>query len=132
MDLNNINLDNITYKELDIKHIELTELYYRMPQLFLDVIIAFNEHDTHRMQECCKKYLDITRKKENKNEIFTASQVGKVITQKNEYIINKNNKIIQLSCIISSQTTELEKLKSENTKLKQALKHFINDVDYLI
>ena len=116
---------NITSYNLDIKHIEQPKLNYRIPKLFIDVIDAFHTMNTDLMQECCKKYLDITRETERKNEILTSLQFNKVIKEKDDNNAIKDNKIIELSTIISSQTEELEKIKLENSKLKQALQSFI-------
>lgn len=86
---------------------------------------AFHTMNTDLLQECCKKYLDITRKTERKTEILTSLQFNKVIKEKDENIAIKDDKIIKLSTIILSQTEELKKLKHENSKLKKALQSFI-------
>ena len=46
-----------------INLIKLPKINYRIPRLFIDVIEAFHTMNTDFMQECCKKYLDITKYK---------------------------------------------------------------------
>lgn len=60
-----INTNNIK-----IELIEQPKLNYRIPKLFIDVIDAFHTQNTDLMQECCKKYLDITRESKIKDSIL--------------------------------------------------------------
>ena len=101
---------------IKINLIEQPKLKFYMPKLFIDVIDAFYTINTDLIQKCCKKYLDITVK----NKILLST-----IIDKDNNIAIKDNKIIELSTIISLQTEELEKIKLENIKLKRTLHSFI-------
>jgi len=114
------------YKENLILDYELQPLPYRMPKLFLTVIEAFQQQNTDMMQECCKKYLDITRESERKTEILTALQFNKILNEKNTIIANKDAEITEHLTIIDLQSTELDKLKVEIAKLKTALQSTLN------
>ena len=114
------------YKENEILDCELQPLLYRMPKLFLTVIEAFQQHNTDMMQECCKKYLDITRESERKTEILTALQFNKILNEKDAIIANKDAAITENLTIIDLQSIELDKLKVEIAKLKTALQSTLN------
>ena len=101
-------------------------LTFRMPRIFLDVIDAFYTQNNDLMQECCKRYLDITRETARKTEILTTLQFNKTIKEKDDIITRKENIIKEHSVIIDYQNEELEKLKNENAKLKKALQSFLN------
>jgi hypothetical protein len=106
---------------------ELPTLIYRIPKLFLDVIDAFQQQNNDLMQQCCKRYLDITRETDRKKEILTTLQFNKTIKEKDDIIARKENIIKEHSVIIDYQNEELEKLKNENAKLKKALQSFLNE-----
>lgn len=106
---------------------ELPSLTYRIPKLFLDVIDAFQQQNNDLMQQCCKRYLDITRETDRKKEILTTLQFNKTIKEKDNIIARKENIIKEHSVIIDYQNEELEKLKNENAKLKKALQSFLNE-----
>ena len=114
------------YREDEILDYELQSLSYRMPILFLTVIEAFQQQNTDMMQECCKKYLDITRESQRKTEILTSLQYNKTVTEKDAIITKKNDMIKENEAIIEYQTIELEKLKNEIAKLKKALSSFVD------
>ena len=118
--------EGYNYGEQEILDCELQPLSYRMPKLFLTVIEAFQQQNTDMMQECCKKYLDITRESERKTEILTSLQYNKTVTEKDVIITKKNDMIKENEAIIEYQTIELEKLKNENAKLKKALTSFVD------
>jgi hypothetical protein len=102
------------------------KLIYRMPKLFLDVIDAFHTQNNDLMQECCKKYLNITRPKCDETQIIDNIESDRIILNKSN-IIEKQNKIIKERDItIEEKHTEIEKMKLEIAKLKTALSTFIN------
>jgi len=106
---------------------ELPTLTFRIPKIFLDVIDAFHQQNNDLMQECCKRYLDITRETDRKKEILTTLQFNKTIKEKDDIIARKEKIINEHSVIIDYQNEELEKLKNENAKLKKALQSFLNE-----
>ena len=106
---------------------ELPTLTYHIPKLFLDIIDAFQQQNNDLMQQCCKRYLDITRETDRKKEILTTLQFNKTIKEKDDIIARKENIIKEHSVIIDYQNEELEKLKNENAKLKKALQSFLNE-----
>jgi hypothetical protein len=115
-----------TYTLQVIPDCELQPLPYRMPKLFLTVIEAFQQQNTDMMQECCKKYLDITRESERKTEILTTLQFNKILNEKDALIANKDAAITEHLTIIDLQSIELDKLKVEIAKLKTALQCTLN------
>jgi hypothetical protein len=96
-----------------------------MPRIFLDVIDAFHTQDTDMIQECCKKYLSITRTKGTDEQIINTIEYEKIIKDK-DTIIGKKDKIIEdnKKCIVE-QNNEIEKLKLEINKLKSALSNLL-------
>jgi predicted XRE-type DNA-binding protein len=102
----------------------LPKLNYRMPRLFLDVIDAFHTQNNDLMQECCKKYLTITRSKGNEQQIIDNIEFDRIIRNKDNFIEEQNKLIKERNITIGEQNSEIEKLKLEITKLKSALAVF--------
>ena len=46
----------------------LPPLTYKFPKLFIDVVLAFNNENTDRMQKCCEKYNMLLTKANNGND----------------------------------------------------------------
>ena len=95
-----------------------------MPRLFLDVIDAFHTQNNDLMQECCKKYLTITRSKGNEQQIIDNIEFDRIIRNKDNFIEEQNKLIKERNITIGEQNSEIEKLKLEITKLKSALAVF--------
>jgi hypothetical protein len=104
----------------------LPKLSYRMPRIFLDVIDAFHTQNTELMQECCKRYLCITRKLTfeeafDKIELETKLKDKKLIIDEKHKHIEEQNLTINLyiksieeqNSIIQKQTEELNKKDKE-------------------
>ena len=93
-----------------INLIKLPKLNYRIPRLFIDVIDAFHTMNTDLMQECCKKYLDITKYR----DITQESEIKDIIRIKDIELEEQNK-------IIISHQEEINKLKDELIKNKNLL-----------
>jgi hypothetical protein len=129
------NYDNYNFDKLSVKS-SITEIYdsheitqatklnYRMPRLFLDVINAFHTQNNELMQECCKKYLSITRTKGTDEQIIDNIEFNRIIKDKETIIIEKDNVIEIMNKRIEEQNSEIEKMKLEIAKLKPALTVF--------
>jgi len=126
----NYNFDKLSVKssitKIDDSHeiTQATKLNYRMPGLFLDVIDAFHTQNNELMQECCKKYLTITRSKGNEQQIIDNIEFDRIIRNKDYFIEEQNKLIKERNITIGEQNSEIEKLKLEITKLKSALAVF--------
>lgn len=106
------------------KLIEAPKFTYRMPRIFLDVIDAFHTQNNDLMQECCKKYLSITRTKGTDEQIIDNIEFNRIIKDKETIIIEKDNVIETMNKRIEEQNSEIEKMKLEIAKLKSALTVF--------
>ena len=135
---------NINKQTIDL--IEQSQLNYRIPRLFIDVIDAFHTQNTDLMQECCKKYLEISRESKIKDSILKDPELNNKLKEKDDIIKSKDleleeiNKLKEKDDIIKSKDLELEdknkviesqleeinKLKDEFTKFKQSLSMLIN------
>ena len=100
------------------------KLNYRMPRIFLDVIDAFHTQNNDLMQECCKKYLAITRTKGNNEQIIDNIEFDRIIHDKELLIVKKDKIIENNNKHIEEQNNEIEKMKHEIAKLKSALAVF--------
>ena len=83
-----------------------------MPKLFIDVIDAFHTQNTDLMQECCKKYLEISRESKVKESIMLDIKIKNISDEKDK-ILEQKDKIIQ------NKDTEIEKLKKQLEELQQ-------------
>lgn len=95
----------------------LPNLMYRMPKIFIDVIDAFQTQNNDLMQECCKRYLDITRETERKKEILTTLQF--------------NTKPIIKVCELNQnihENIDIDNLINEDLDLNENPLHKINEV----
>jgi predicted nucleic acid-binding Zn-ribbon protein len=104
--------------------INLPKFTYRMPRIFLDVIDAFHTQNNDLMQECCKKYLSITRTKGTDEQIIDNIEFNRIIKDKETIIIQKDNVIETMNKRIEEQNSEIEKMKLEIAKLKSVLTVF--------
>jgi hypothetical protein len=95
-----------------INLIEQPKLLYRMPKLFIDVIDAFHTQNTDLMQECCKKYLEISRESKVKESIMLDIKIKNISDEKDK-IIEQKDKIIQ------DKDTEIESIKKQLEELQQ-------------
>lgn len=112
----------INVKEIKpYKLIEAPKFTYRMPRIFLDVIDAFHTQNNDLMQDCCKKYLDITRECEYKTDLILSIEQNSIIQKQTEELDKKDKEIEERDIIIKNLQEELEKIKLENAKLKTAL-----------
>ena len=91
---------------VSITLVDVPELNYKMPKIFIDVIDAFHKQDTDLMQSCCKKYLETLNK-----------------TKSCDKIVEKNKIIEEQQIIIKQKDKEIERLKLELEELK---KFYIN------
>ena len=106
------------------KLINAPKLTFRMPRIFLDVIDAFHTQNNDLMQDCCKKYLDITRESEYKTDLILSIEQNSIIQKQTEELDKKDKEIAERDIIIKNLQEELEKIKLENAKLKTALSVF--------
>ena len=104
--------------------LNLPKFTCRMPRIFLDVIDAFHTQNNDLMQECCKKYLSITRTKGTDEQIIDNIEFNRIIKDKETIIIEKDNVIETMNKRIEEQNSEIEKMKLEIAKLKSALTVF--------
>ena len=102
------------------------KLNYRMPRIFLDVIDAFHTQNNDLMQECCKKYLTITRTKGTDKQIIDNIEFDRIIRDKDLIIAEKDKIIENNNKHIEEQNNEIEKMKQEIAKLKSALSVFVS------
>ena len=109
----------IKTKELPINIAQ--KLTFRMPRIFLDVIDAFHTQNNDLMQDCCKKYLDITRECQYKTDLILSIEQNSIIQKQTEELNKKDKEIEERDIIIKNLQEELEKIKLENAKLKTAL-----------
>lgn len=114
----------LDYTIEDIKPEILPKLTYRMPRLFLDVIDAFHTQNNDLMQECCKKYLTISRTKGNDNELIDNIEFEKQLLEKEHIITDQKNIIHEKDDIIYEKDQIIEKMQNEIAKLKSALAVF--------
>ena len=105
---------------------QVTKLNYRMPRIFLDVIDAFHTQNNDLMQECCKKYLSITRTKGTDEQIIDNIEFDRIIRDKDLIITEKDKIIENNNKHIEEQNNEIEKMKQEIAKLKSALSVFVS------
>jgi hypothetical protein len=106
--------------------IQSPKLNYRMPRIFLDVIDAFHTQNNDLMQECCKKYLSITRTKGTDEQIIDNIEFDRIIRDKDLIITEKDKIIENNNKHIEEQNNEIEKMKQEIAKLKSALSVFVS------
>jgi hypothetical protein len=106
------------------KLINAQKLTFRMPRIFLDVIDAFHTQNNDLMQDCCKKYLDITRECQYKTDLILSIEQNSIIQKQTEELNKKDKEIEERDIIIKNLQEELEKIKLENAKLKTALSVF--------
>jgi hypothetical protein len=134
-----INKDNNSINTISPK------LNFLMPRIFIEVIDAFHTQNTELMQDCCKKYLCITRKLTfeqayNKIELESVINVKQSIIdeqnilinkqttfiksleiqleENNTYITNKDTIISEKDLMIKTQNEIIEKQKEEIEKMK--------------
>jgi len=110
-----------------IELIEQPKLNYRIPRLFIDVIDAFHTQNTDLMQECCKKYLDITRESKIKDSILKDLELNNKLKEKDDIIKLKDIELEDKNKIIISQQEEINKLKEELMKFKKSLSNLIGE-----
>jgi hypothetical protein len=110
-----------------IELIEQPKLNYRIPRLFIDVIDAFHTQNTDLMQECCKKYLDITRESKIKDSILKDLELNNKLKEKDDIIKSKDIELEDKNKIIISQQQEINKLKEELMKFKKSLSNLIGE-----
>jgi hypothetical protein len=123
----------------------LPKLNFRMPRIFLDVIDAFHTQNTDLMQECCKKYLCITRKltfeeafdkiecetklidkqliideknKQLEEQNLTINLYIKQLEDNNKCILDKETIIIEKDNVIETMNERIEEQNSEIEKMK--------------
>ena len=101
-----------TFYEHKIKLIEQPKLLYRIPRLFIDIIDAFHTQNTDLMQECCKKYLEISRESKVKESIMKDIKIKEITKEKDMIIKEKDN-------IIEDKNKEIEDLKEQLEILQQ-------------
>jgi hypothetical protein len=119
---NILGKSQINYKTIKpYKLINAPKLTFRMPRIFLDVIDAFHTQNNDLMQDCCKKYLDITRESQYKTDLILSIEQNSIIQKQSEELDKKDKEIEERDIIIKNLQEELEKLKLENAKLKTAL-----------
>ena len=109
-----------------IELIQQPKLNYRIPRLFIDVIDAFHTQNTDLMQECCKKYLEISRESKIKDSILKDLELNNKLKEKDDIIKSKDLELEDKNKVIESQQEEINKLKDELTKFKQSLSMLIN------
>ena len=114
------------YDDLNYDIIEQPKLNYRIPRLFIDVIDAFHTQNTDLMQECCKKYLEISRESKIKDSILKDLELNNKLKEKDNIIKSKDLELEDKNKVIESQLEEINKLKDELTKFKQSLSMLIN------
>ena len=110
-----------------IELIEQPKLNYRIPRLFINVIDAFHTQNTDLMQECCKKYLDITRESKIKDSILKDLELNNKLKEKDDIIKLKDIELEDKNKIIISQQEEINKLKEELMKFKKSLSNLIGE-----
>jgi hypothetical protein len=118
---------NIGGEQNKINLIEQPKLNYRIPRLFIDVIDAFHTQNTDLMQECCKKYLDITRESKIKDSILKDLELNNKLKEKDDIIKSKDIELEDKNKIIISQQQEINKLKEELMKFKKSLSNLIGE-----
>ena len=106
--------------------IEQPKFNYRIPRLFIDVIDAFHTQNTDLIQECCKKYLEISRESKIKDSILKDLELNNKLKEKDDIIKSKDLELEDKNKVIESQLEEINKLKDELTKFKQSLSMLIN------
>ena len=111
---------------IEYKLTEQPKLNYRIPRLFIDVIDAFHTQNTDLMQECCKKYLEISRESKIKDSILKDLELNNKLKEKDNIIKSKDLELEDKNKVIESQLEEINKLKDELTKFKQSLSMLIN------
>jgi len=116
---------NINKNKINL--IEQPKLNYRIPRLFIDVIDAFHTQNTDLMQECCKKYLDITRESKIKDSILKDLELNNKLKEKDDIIKLKDIELEDKNKIIISQQEEINKLKEELMKFKKSLSNLIGE-----
>jgi hypothetical protein len=121
--LNTINDCNYN---IEYNLVQQPKLNYRIPRLFIDVIDAFHTQNTDLMQECCKKYLEISRESKIKDSILKDLELNNKLKEKDDIIKSKDLELEDKNKVIQSQQEEINKLKDELTKFKQSLSILIN------
>ena len=116
----------LTYAYLEYNLAQQPKLNYRIPRLFIDVIDAFHTQNTDLMQECCKKYLEISRESKIKDSILKDLELNNKLKEKDNIIKSKDLELEYKNKVIESQQEEINKLKDELTKFKQSLSMLIN------
>lgn len=116
-----------TIDDIQINLIEQPKLNYRIPKLFIDVIDAFHTQNTDLMQECCKKYLDISRESKIKDSILKDLELNNKLKDKDDIIKLKDIELEDKNKIIISQQEEINKLKEELIKFKKSLSNLIGE-----
>lgn len=122
-DIMNEIYNNIKYKPYETNQ----EINYRIPKLFIDVIDAFHTQNTDLMQECYKKYLDITRESKIKDSILKDLELNNKLKEKDDIIKSKDIELEDKNKIIISQQQEINKLKEELMKFKKSLSNLIGE-----
>ena len=115
-------VSNIEYKLTD-----QPKLNYRIPRLFIDVIDAFHTQNTDLMQECCKKYLEISRESKIKDSILKDLELNNKLKEKDNIIKSKDLELEDKNKVIESQQQEINKLKEELMKFKKSLSNLIGE-----
>jgi len=108
-----------TVKINKINLIEQPKLLYRIPKLFIDVIDAFHTQNTDLMQECCKKYLEISRESKVKESIMKDIQVRNIEKEKDKIIADKDKIIEDKDKEIINLKDQLKELQQKYNKIKK-------------
>lgn len=102
-----------------LKLIEQPKLLYRIPRLFIDVIDAFHTQNTDLMQECCKKYLEISRESKVKESIMKDIIIKEIKDDKDMIIKDKDMIIVKKDKEIEDLKIKLEILQQKYDKIKE-------------
>lgn len=99
--------------------IDSPKLLYRIPRLFIDVIDAFHTQNTDLMQECCKKYLEISRESKVKESIMKDIIIKEIKDDKDMIIKDKDMIIVKKDKEIEDLKIKLEFLQQKYDKIKE-------------
>jgi hypothetical protein len=110
---------DIIYKTIQIKYdiIKPDMLTYKLPSLFIDVIKSYESNDTNSMQQCCKKYLEISKITDTKEKIIK----DEIIRQKDVDINRLLTQITDMNVIIDEKDEDIISLNEQLQKIKQEL-----------
>jgi len=103
------------------------KLNFLMPRIFIEVIDAFHTQNTELMQDCCKKYLCITRKL-TFEQAYNKIELESVINDKQSIIDEQNILINKQTTFIKSLEIQLE----ENNTYITNKDTIINEKDLMI